>query len=84
MEIAPGIVRQSLRGQGLEIEACDALTFMGAKAGGVVGLVAGSRDFVRKCKEMGAGFGPSFNAYFNAQHLKIVLTGEGSIPRLCD
>jgi len=84
MQIAPGVILQTLRERGLDIEACDALTFMGAKAGGVVGLVAGSRDFVRKCKEMGAGFGPSWNAYFNAQHLKIVLTGEGPIPRLCN
>ena len=84
MEIAPGIVRQSLREKGLEIEACDALTFMGAKGGGVVGLVAGGRDFVRRCKEMGAGFGPYLNAYLNAQHPKIYLTGEGSIPRLCN
>ena len=69
-------VVESMRQKGIAIDACDVVSFSGARGGVVVGLVAGSARFVAKAKAMKDGF---WN-YADLQHRRIFLTGKLSVP----
>jgi hypothetical protein len=74
--MAEEIVVRSLRDKGIKMDACEVLSISEGRGGAVVGMVAGSADFVRRAKAMGDEFWP----YADLQHRKIVFSGRGSIP----
>jgi hypothetical protein len=75
-EVAKTIVMQSLREKGIAIEACEVVSFSSGRGGFVIGVVAGSTEFVKKAKDMGDGFWH----YADLQHRKIAISGKGLLP----